>query len=644
MSEYKYTIDFVLSHKNTFNNDKYNEFDNDKYYDLKNFLLIYQKINDKIEFKKKKYKNQNTFNLNNRKKYNKNNKYQSNNTYKKKNNEWRLSSYKKNNNKSIVKLKKGDNAWTSHSLNDTKNEESNLIKYKKIILGNLNKITDKNIDKIIAILSNKLIDCNDILSFYLLADELIKKIWFDNSFYEQYVKIIKHFSNLSEEWYSNLFLIYNNSDGDFYWKYINYDDEYSKYTTNIKGGFQSREDALKNALLKSNFKTIFLDVCYREFNKKNDYINEIEDLIIQQSMESENNELEKDDIDLKIFKLKRKVVGTVEIIAYLLKNTDFRCSNDIFHIICVDILNNIICSNKSDKMKHIIEAIVKNMNSNTNESDLDLDLVRKNNYSNKNAILIDTFIKLWYIVCNRDRNSGNSNKSKLLFRRDNNNFINDKMTVILYIKLLKIAINNNKWKTKIRFVLQDYCEFISNLYNLNNNCDINELKQLLQDENNTDSNTNDNNSDYETKYEYDDDDFYNFKDLIGTKISSYSKKYNECVMNNNKAGIDIQYDKIYEYIENLLPGNCSFMGDELYSKYIEELVLNIIMRCFDYIKEEEIMIDGLLKRLIDDKLVNNKHILNTYKLIEEYWDDFIIDFPKMGEYMTSIKSRLALNN
>ena len=95
MSEYKYTIDFVLSHKNTFNNDKYYESDNDKYYDLKNFLLIYQKINDKIEFKKKKYKNQNTFNLNNRKKYNKNNKYQSNNTYKKKNNEWRLSSYKK---------------------------------------------------------------------------------------------------------------------------------------------------------------------------------------------------------------------------------------------------------------------------------------------------------------------------------------------------------------------------------------------------------------------------------------------------------------------------------------------------------------------------------------------------------------------
>lgn len=642
MSEYKYTIDFVLSHKNTFDNDKYYESDSDKYYDLKNFLLIYQKINDKIEFKKKKYKNQNqnTFNLNNRKKYNKNHKYQSNNTYKKKNNEWRLSSYKKNNNKSIVKLKKGDNAWTSHSLNDTKNEESILIKYKKIILGNLNKITDKNIDKIIAILSNKLIDCNDILSFYLLADELIKKIWFDNSFYEQYVKIIKHFSNLSEEWYSNLFLIYNNSDGDFYWKYINYDDEYSKYTTNIKGGFQSREDALKNALLKSNFKTLFLDVCYREFNKKNDYINEIEDLIIQQATESENNELEKDDIDLKIFKLKRKVVGTVEMIGYMLKDSNFHCSNDIFHIICVDILNNIICSNKSDKMKHIIEIIVKNMNNNTNESDLDLDLVRKNNYSNKNAILIDTFIKLWYIVCNRDRNSGNSNKSKLLFRRDNNNFINDKMTVILYIKLLKIAINNNKWKTKIRFVLQDYCEFISNLYNLNNNCDINELKQLLQVENNTDSNTNDNNSDYETKYEYDDDDFYNFKDLIGTKISSYSKKYNECVMNNNRAGIDIQYDKIYEYIENLLPGDCSFMGDELYSKYIEELVLNIIMRCFDYIKEEEIMIDGLLKRLIDDKLVNNKHILNTYKLIEEYWDDFIIDFPKMGEYMTSIKSRL----
>ena len=92
-----------------------------------------------------------------------------------------------------------------------------------------------------------------------------------------------------------------------------------------------------------------------------------------------------------------------------------------------------------------------------------------------------------------------------------------------------------------------------------------------------------------------------------------------------------------------MPGDCSFMGDELYSKYIEELVLIIIMRCFDYNKEEDLLITGLLKRLIDDKLVNNKHILNTYKLIEEYWDDFIIDFPKIGEYMTSIKSRLALD-
>ena len=647
MTDYKYTIDFVLSLKNTVDNSKYFDSDSDsdsdsdtEYNDLKNFLLIYQKISDKIEFKRKRYKNKNTINSNNTYTGNKNNKHQNKNKFKKKNNEWR--SFNKNNNECSVKLKKGDNAWISHSLNTNNTDvtESNLIKYKKIILGNLNKITDKNIDKIIALISNKLIDYNDILPLYLLAEELIKKIWFDNSFYEQYVKIIKHFSNLSKEWYSNLFLIYNNSEGEVYWKYIKYNDDYSKYTTNIKGSFQSRDDALDNALLKSNFKTLFLDICHREFNKKNDYINEIEDLIIQQSALSNSNELEKEDIDLKIFKLKRKVVGTIEIIAYLLKDNDFKCSNDIFHIVCVDILNNIISGNNNDngndsnKMKEIIRTIVNEINSN-NYCKLDLCLIEKNKCSNKKDILMSGFIKLWYIVCNHK----SMNKSKLSFRRKYYNVINDKMTVIMYLKLLKIAINNNQWKSKLKFMLQDYCDFISNLYNLNEHQDIHHLNKLLQNSNtntntNTDCNIDADISINESTYEYDDDNFYNFKDLIGTKISSYSKK-----VTNSNGKVD-EYEKLYDYIDNLMPGDCQFMGDELYSKYIEELVLIIIMRCFDYNKEEELLISGLLKRLIDDKLVNNKHILNTYKLIEEYWDDFIIDFPKMGEYMTSIKSRL----
>lgn len=646
----KYTIDFVLSLKNTFNYDNGSDncsdivkcFESDG---LKKFLLIYQKISDKIDFKRKRYKNQNIIKSNNS--YRNKNKHPNKNKYKKNNNEWRLSNKNNNNNECFVKLKRGDNAWISHSLNtnNTDIRESNLVKYKKIIMGNLNKITDQNIDKIIALISNKLIDYNDILPLYLLAEELIKKIWFDNSFYEQYVKIIKHFSNLSEEWYSNLFLIYNNSDGDFYWKYIKYDDEYSKYTTNIKGSFQSQEDALDDALLKTNFKTLFLDICQREYNKKNDYINQIEDLIIQQKALSINDELEKDDIDLAIFKLKRKVVGTVEIIAYLLKDTDLKCSNDIFHIICVDILNNIIYGNginsnsnhngnTSNIMKETIGTIVKEVNNN----ECDLDLIKKNKHSKKKDILMVAFIKLWYIVCNHN----SINKSNFSFRRINYNVISDKMTVIMYLKLLKLSINSNQWKSKIKFMLQDYIEFISKSFKLIEHQDIHHLNKLLQISNsNTNSNSDINIIETETQneivYEYDDDDFYNFKDLIATKISSYSKK-----VSNNNDKVD-EYEKLYDYIDNLMPGDCSFMGDELYSKYIEELVLIIIMRCFDYNKEEDLLITGLLKRLIDDKLVNNKHILNTYKLIEEYWDDFIIDFPKIGEYMTSIKSRLALD-
>ena len=46
---------------------------------------------------------------------------------------------------------------------------------------------------------------------------------------------------------------------------------------------------------------------------------------------------------------------------------------------------------------------------------------------------------------------------------------------------------------------------------------------------------------------------------------------------NNNDKVD-EYEKLYDYIDNLMPGDCSFMGDELYSKYIEELVLIIIMR------------------------------------------------------------------
>ena len=85
MTNNKYTIDFVLSLKNTFNYDNGSDncsdivkcFESDG---LKKFLLIYQKISDKIEFKRKRYKNQNTNNSyrGNKNKHPNKNKYKKN--------------------------------------------------------------------------------------------------------------------------------------------------------------------------------------------------------------------------------------------------------------------------------------------------------------------------------------------------------------------------------------------------------------------------------------------------------------------------------------------------------------------------------------------------------------------------------------
>lgn len=613
-SNNQYTLDFVLSIKDNYHFNKENISDT-----LNNFLSLYEKQSSVIEFKKyKKYSKQSQNKLN----------YNINHTYKKnKNNKNNSSTWRKKE----LSLKKGENAWISHTLSSNGNntDEKCYIKYKKIILGNLNKITDKNIDKIISILSNKLIEYNDILTLYILAEELINKIWFDNSFHEQYIKIIKHFSNLEEEWYSNLFLIYSDDKG-YHWKYMKYTEEHEKYTSCFKGPFIdiSYDSVKNNANTCSNFKTIFLNICQREFSKKLIYIKELEEymtILNTNTNTNENNNLD-EDYEMKIFNLKRKVFGTIEIIGYLYKHSEIKI--DIINIININILEHLIKKDiNSNNFNEILENMYDNNKLNTQIN------ININNV--KNCILIESLIKLWYIIYNKQ------DKKKYTFRNTQNIVFNTNTTKI-YLKLISVAVNMYKWKTKLKFIIQDFYDFIQSVYKT---IDVNQIKNNFTINNNKNSNVsidtidcldnkniseiNDDTSSSNLLYTYDENNFYDFKDHVASKISSYSKKTGKN-----------EYEKLYDYIDNLMPGDCQFMGDELYSKYIEELVLIIIMRCFDYNKEEELLIDGLLKRLIDDKLVNNKHVLNTYKLIEEYWDDFIIDFPKMGEYMTSIKSRL----
>lgn len=600
----KYTIDFVLSLK-----DKYTENKSEEYNLLNNFIILYNNIN-KIQFKNYTLKNKNHIKSHNteRNKYiNKNININRGKNYKKQKNKFHDNSEWRNN---IDELSKSENAWCSHSRNKNINDnnvENLLFIYKKIIISNLNKTTNKNIDKIIEIMTKKLLEYNDITILHILAEELLKKIWFDNSYYSQYVKIYNHFCNI-KDWQENLFLIYNDTSGQYFWKYNKYNDQNEETKSIIFGPFSDSIEANLDALKKSSFKYIFLNHCQKEFKNRNTYIEKIN---YYYNLQSEQRELleknENIDVDVEIHKLKRKIFGTTEIIGYLLKHK--KINSDIIKIIYTDIICDLLNNNINNIFNFLLNEITEETNIIIYNNDT-------NDEKRKKSLLLQCLFDLWYIIDKKFNNKS--------IRKHTNIFNNDISREFIY--LIMYITEKNTWKTKTKFIIEDFYEFINNRYK---RLKIYKIKSIIQNKIKKYKNIKNNNQNdkHINEYIFDEDNFNSFRSTIDKNISSYFNKKN--------------YKSFTDNLDNIIPGDISTIGEDIYNKYMDELVFTAFVRCFEYSNEQDCLIDGLISGLLTDKFITNKNIDNTYKLIDEYWNDFIIDFPLMKTHLDNIKKKLS---
>ena len=614
-----YTVEFVLSLK-----DKYiiND-DTNIPQSLNDFMILYDKQSDKVDFKIPLRKNKNYIKSNNTEK----NKYINKNIRRVDNRHGnsRGKNRDKSNNhsewrKNIELLSKSENAWCSHSRNNDNTKDIDLLStYKKIIICNLNKTTNKNIDKIIGIMSEKLLEYTDVIIMYILAEELLKKIWFDNSYYSQYVKIYNHFCNI-KEWQENLYVIYNDNSGKYYWKYIKYGDEYEAYTPMIFGPFTDSIEANIDALNKTSFKYIFLNHCQKEFQNRQTYVDKINyyyNLKIDARETLEKNE--NIDVDSEIYKLKRKIFGTTEIIGFLTKHK--KINKDIVNIIFSKIIEELLNDNINDIFYFLSNDL--DIDKDNDKEIITLNFDDSNNINDeqrKKSLLLQCLFEVWYIIDKKQNTKS--------IRRHTNTFNND--IAKEYIYLITYITEKNKWKTQTKFIIEDFYNFINKRYK---QIKTNKIKTIIQNKikqykNIINGERDNDENDTVNEYIFDEENFNSFRSSIDGNISSYFKKQN--------------YKSFVDNLDNIVPGDISTIGEDIYNKYMDELIFTAFVRCFEYNNEEDCLINGLVSSLLKDKFISNKNIENTYELINQYWDDFIIDFPLMEKHMKNIKEKITI--
>lgn len=165
---------------------------------------------------------------------------------------------------------------------------------KATIVRVLNKITMENFESQSDELLKVLIDRKDPSSVKVVAELILEKVWYDKSFYELYVSLCnKLWSNI--EWVQPSYKILKGKNKFFYSLLF---EEGSKPT----GPFKTQAEVEAIAQQRVNLKTVFLDLCRTHFNMREEYINILKDL--------EGNAL---------YKAKRKVFGTVEIVGQFYK-------------------------------------------------------------------------------------------------------------------------------------------------------------------------------------------------------------------------------------------------------------------------------------------------------------------------------------
>ena len=537
-----YNFDLIISLRNKFTGIDI-ESRNNKYPELLQFLELYKTQKGPVPINRRSYRNKNRGKSNGSKNGSKNG----------------------NKNKTLYKpvkrnkLKRGENAWVSSTVNVGHNEngkgsEDIIKKYEKIVIGNLNKITKNNIDKIIKIFDSKIREHSDPRLLNILACEILNKICFDKSFYELYIRLYKHIGDIVPE--------------------ISFGEECDDI----------------------NFNAILVDLCQIEFEKRGEYLKKIENEVLTRQEEKDY------DYELEEYKLKRKIFGIVEMIAYLYRGECIM--EDIIHICLLSLINDCLSSELS---------------------------------TYGSSCYCEAFIIMWKII---DRNISNEksvnskmrSRSKLslplpVFENKRNN-TTSKATNTKYITEYAFEISkmysrrNYILSSKVRFLLDDIYDLFLNKYTWTNIDKIVYVLDKTVDNDNTDVNLDNCGDTNDTEETVSDDDIRDFIIKMEKNVAFYSKK-----------------PDLFNFIDSI--EKCGIkrgiMSGNIYDRYMKELFSVIMMRCFEYNNTIDIY-TNLVKDMVSRGIFNNQNILDGYSYIDEWHDEFIIDFPKMDETIQIFKS------
>lgn len=212
----------------------------------------------------------------------------------------------------------------------------------------LNKITPDNFE----VQSNEFLTIlqksDDSSTVKLLAELILEKVWYDKSFYNLYVSLLKKLWS-DETWIENAYKIFQmKTHSGMQYFYSTFYEEDQK-TKSLNGPFKTEEEAKKDVLKKVHLRSVFLALCRDNFEKRESFI--LESIKLPDST--------------KRYKLRRKLFGTVEITGQFYSMGYL--SDNVMHYILLTLLHN----GKGSAYEEEIEAfqlawnIVKNKLSST---------------------------------------------------------------------------------------------------------------------------------------------------------------------------------------------------------------------------------------------------------------------------------------
>ena len=401
-----------------------------------------------------------------------------------------------NNNLNAYQKKKFSNftrkiqKWKSNKATNT----TELI--KKIVFKYLNIISNKNFNNVLQDFLNEIKNINDPILFDIISINIIDKCINDPKYQEQYIEICNQLWS-DNSIIKNFITIHENTEG-FFWSLNN--------DTKLNGPYKSLQDLKSNVIKMYSFKQILINHIRNEFQNKDKYIEEY-------------NEKIKTDVDAG-FKIKRKIIGIVEIIV-LLYNKKY-IEDNIIHSVLQELLSNV-----SEINFELVYYILKNIHSRFIKSNYKKNVyIHKNNkkFNSRTLFFIDSILDLY--------NTSSSNKIKI----NGNGNSNQRSKYLGITKItVKYTIENDEGT---------FLKFLSNkntneLINILNHTD--ELEDFI----------------YTLFYSYLEDKSQTKKDYIINTLKKIKKnkklttEYFVNILNENKEDLSLDFSNICDEISNI---------------------------------------------------------------------------------------------